>query len=221
MLITITIPYTFWLSRVTDCGFSVAPVLPLTAAQFAISYLQCSPSPPTELILLGLPPWIGPLALTQPYGLLSWVEDTLSSYHHTSSAWIHATVYQTHERVLHCFWTSLMLNIIGYSCWTTFSAPSNWVTYTVTFSVLPLCNLYKFCIKVPKDATVPYKVLVYLLFPTLGLVDLDTEPGQLWLCIRTVLFPFSMSPLCDFASHCSLQRPIVKMRPPCFGWSFH
>ena len=65
--------------------FSVASVLPLKAVQFALSNSQYCPYPLTELILIRFPLQVGPL-LTQPYGLLSQVEDTFSSYHHTGSA---------------------------------------------------------------------------------------------------------------------------------------
>ena len=42
---------------------------------------------------------------------------------------------------LKCFWTLPMLSIIRYSCCTTFSAPSNWVTFSIIFSVFLCCNL--------------------------------------------------------------------------------
>ena len=76
---------------------SVAPVLPLAAAWFALSDSWCNPSPPTESISIWLPPWVGPLALTQPYRLLSGVEGTLFSGHHTSSAWNHLLVRHKKE----------------------------------------------------------------------------------------------------------------------------
>ena len=120
---------------------------------------------------------------------------------------------------LTCFWTLLMFNIIGYSCWTTFSAPSNWVTYTV-HTLSSLVVIYKnFILKYLRMQRCHIQVLIYLLSLTLGLVDLDIKPGHPWLCVRTILFPPSVLPLCDFASHFSLQMPISQMRPPPSGWS--
>ena len=54
--------------------FSVAPALPLTAAWFALSDLQCHPSPLTELISLRLPPQVSPLAIDSALwaAVMSW-----------------------------------------------------------------------------------------------------------------------------------------------------
>ena len=78
--------------------FSVAPALPFTAAQFALSDPWCHPPPLTELISLGLPLQVSPLALTQPYWLLSWVEGTLSLYHHICSTWNQVNAFEANER---------------------------------------------------------------------------------------------------------------------------
>ena len=61
------------------------------------------------------------------------------------------------------------------------------------------------------------QVQIYLLFLTLGLADLDIKQVQPQLCIRIILFPPSMSPLCDSASYFSLQKPIAQMRLPLLG----
>ena len=53
------------------------------------------------------------------------------------------------------------------------------------------------------------------------LADLDIKQGQPQLCIRIVLNPPSMLPLCDSASHFSLQKPIAQMRLPPSGWNVH
>ena len=97
MLVSITISY---LLTVKGCWlwFSVVPALPLTDVQFALSDLWYHPSPPTELISLRLPPKDHPLALTQPYWLLSWVNGTLSLGHHKGSTWNCTTACKVHER---------------------------------------------------------------------------------------------------------------------------
>ena len=169
------------------------------------------------------------------------------------------------------------LNIIGYSCWTTFSAPSNWVTCTVTFTVV----IYKnFALKYWRMQLCHIQALIYLISLTLWVCrpkywtrsaaalhkDHTTGGSHLsqifwehenlsslsviwliyikytmkrkknWQKIQAkqesrltavqlkwdlpVFIP-SMSPLCDFASHSSLQLPIAQMRPPPCGWSLH
>ena len=155
--------------------FSVASVLPLTAVQCAWSTSQYHPSPLTEMISLGCPPWVSPLALTQP-----------------------------------CFCISLRLNIIRYSCRTTFSSPTNWVTYSITVSILSCCNWKKFALKYQRRPWCHIKVQINWLFLPLGLVDLDIEWGQLWLHINIILFSPSMSPLFDSASHSLPQKPLLK-----------
>ena len=155
----------------------------------------------TEQISLGLPAQVCPPTQTQPYGLLSWVEGTLSLGHQTDSAWNCPTACKAHERHDLSGAFGPILNIIGYSCWTAFSAFSIWVKYTGT----SLCFLLAVC----KNSALKYQrmqqcytwVLIYLLSLTLGHVDLDTNPGQQWLCIMTVLIFPSLSLLCDFASH--------------------
>ena len=129
MLISIIIPYTSWLLRVTGCG----PPWPLHHHSQLCNLLSdwhCHPSHPTAPISLILPPG-SVLLLLQ---LLSQVEGTLSFGHQKGSAWNHATACKIHER-------GNPFNIIGYSCWTAFSTTCNQVTYTVTLSVFSCCNL--------------------------------------------------------------------------------
>ena len=96
--------------------FLVASELQLATAQFILSDLQYHLSPVTELISLRLPPLFCPSAQTQPYRLLSWVEGTLSSGHHTESSWNHATACEAHEReYLRCLFSSP--SKMGYICW--------------------------------------------------------------------------------------------------------
>ena len=81
----------YWLS------FSVVSVLPLATTQIACSTLQY-PSPLPKSVSLGHPPLVSPLALTHPLGLLSWVENMLSSCHHTSSTCNWTIPCKAHEK---------------------------------------------------------------------------------------------------------------------------
>ena len=118
VLISITIPYTLLTVEGYWLQFSVAP------EHHHFSCTVCS----LRLAMLILPlclsqshsdslPQVSPLALTQLYGLLSWV----AGYIILVSSYIvaHGIMYNCLQSPwkrwsLKCFWTSLTLNIIGY-----------------------------------------------------------------------------------------------------------
>ena len=77
--------------------FFVASELPLTTVQSVISTLWCHLSPMTELISFRLPLQVWPLTQSQPFGLLSWVEGTLSLGHHTGSTSNCPAACEAHE----------------------------------------------------------------------------------------------------------------------------
>ena len=203
--------------------FPVSPTPALPDVWLALSDSQCCPSPLTELISLRLPPWVSPFALTQPYGLLSWVEGTLSSGHHTSSTWNHATACKANERgdPLSVFEPHLHSASLGVPAELHLGPPLIGL-HILSCPLFSLVVSYKnFALNYWWMSQCHIQVLIYLLSLTLGLEDLDIKPGQPWLHVRTILFPCSMSPLCDFPSHSSHQMPFVQMRPLPYRWSLH
>ena len=76
----------------------VDPAISIIKNKLQTHHYPTGPSPPTELISLRPLPPVVPLALIQPYDLLSKVECTLSLGHHRGSAWNHAIAYEAHER---------------------------------------------------------------------------------------------------------------------------
>ena len=205
IVISILISYIAQWLKVAVCGSLWPLIHPLQPSNLVLSKSQCYLSPSTEPISLGLPPWICPPAHPQPFGLQPQVQGIFSLGYHTGSTWNCATVCNTHERdSLRCFQTSPMLNIVGFSCWTACSTLSKWVKYTATFSILLVAACNNFALKYWRVQWYHIQVLKYLWSLTLGLLDLNTKLGQLWLHKMTVLFPPSMSPLCNFASLSSL-----------------
>ena len=203
--------------------FSVVCESPLTTAQSGLLNSWYHLSPLTELISIGLSPQVCPPADTQPFGLLSWVEGTLSLGHYACSTWNHATACKAHE----------IDNLSGASglcpnstSWGILAephsvSPPNGLHIPAPFlsSLVTACK--NFALKHWKMPWCHIQIPIYLLFLMLGIVDLDTKPGQPWLHVMTMLSSPWMSHLCDFASHSSLQMPIAQMRPIPSGWSLH
>ena len=166
---------------------------------------------PIETFLLRLPLWVGPHALAQPYGLLSQVEDMLCSYHHTSSMWNHTPASEAHEEgnplsvFEHCL----------HSTW--------WAVPTALHSLLPPIGLHiaslslSFFVVSCKDATVPYTSSNLYIISVTGACRPRYQIRSTAAPCKDCLFPPSMLPLCDLASHFSLQKPIAQMRLPPLG----
>ena len=141
-LISITIPYTSWTVEGYWLWFSVASVLPLTDVQFALKLTI--PSFPSNWANLGQTPSKGPSSCSDSAlwaAVMSWGY----VYPHIIIQVVHRITQllakPMKRQSLKCSWTSLALNILGYSCCTAFSVPSNQVIYSVTFSIFPCSNL--------------------------------------------------------------------------------
>ena len=180
MLISTTIPYTFQLLRVAGCSFQ----WPLLCHSQLCNFL-----PETQNAVLSLQLSHSHLDSLPRSVLLLWLS-LMDCCHELRVHYPHIIILEV-DRITQLFAKPMkeaipevFLNLTcaqhcRYSCWTTFIATSNQFTYTVTFSVFPCWYLYTFCIKISKDALVPYthSNLFSILSLTLGLVDLDIKPG--------------------------------------------
>ena len=135
----------------------------------------------------------------------SWVGDMLSLYHHISSAWNWVIACEAHEKdnplsVVALHWHSMSSDIPDIP----HSVPLPIVLHVVSLSPSYLIVTYK---NLHQDIK--------------GFVDPDIEWAQLWICIETVIYPPTMLPLCDSASHSLPQKPIAQRRPLPSWWGFH
>ena len=108
---------------------------------------------------------------------------------------MHLLVRPMKEVIHECFWMSFVLNIASFPAELHSVSPPIRL-HIPSLALSSLVVIYKNCaLKYQKMPWCHIPVLIYLLFLPLGLMDLDIKPGKLWLHIRTILFPPSMSPL--------------------------
>ena len=130
MLIFITIPYISQLLKVTVCSSLWPCTTTHSCGNCSIRLIMPSFTSNWAYLIWTL----STLALTQPYGLVHYPHIIIKVVHGITQ--LLAKLMK--EAIPEVFWTFLMLNIIGYSCQTTFSAPYNWNIYILSLFCLPL-----------------------------------------------------------------------------------
>ena len=127
MLISIIIPYTSQLLKITGC--ILCGSFTATCSCVICSLRLVMPSYPSDWANLAWTPSLGQSSCSDSIlwtAVMSWGYSTPISSYKKHIELCNYLWRPWKRQFLKCFWTLLMLNIVDYPCWTAFSAPSNY-----------------------------------------------------------------------------------------------